>query len=94
MAGSSGLFTCRSRASFIVANIDKIVSLNGIVSGFLSRMENYERPGGERVVEDEDEEEKGGAVAGGGRQGGGAAEENKKSKEKASGIKSLFQQDL
>jgi hypothetical protein len=89
----SGLIETRS-PSFIVANIDKIVSLNGIVSGFLSRMENYERPGGERVVEDEDEEEKGGAVAGGGRQGGGAAEENKKSNEKASGIKSLFQQDL
>ena len=44
----SGLIETRS-PSFIVANIDKIVSLNGIVSGFLSRMENYERPGGERV---------------------------------------------
>ena len=66
----SGLIEKRSPA-FIVGHIDQIVALNGLVSGFLSKIEYYERPGGERaspVAEGEDEED---AEDGGGASGGG-----------------------
>ena len=90
----SGLIEKRSPA-FIVGHIDQIVALNGLVSGFLSKIEYYERPGGERaspVAEGEDEED---AEDGGeGEASGGGKRKAAKGKDGAGGAASdLFNTD-